>query len=127
MRTWVLRIRAADGPIFAALAEGRKTIETRAGGPGARSYTAVQPGDTLLFLCGPARLRCRVDRVAVYPSVAALLQHEDAGRIAPWLAAPADLEALYHAFPGYPARIARYGLVALEVTRLLEPPYPEGS
>ena len=47
MRTWVLRIRAVDRPIFDALVDGRKTIETRAGSPGARSYTAVQPGDTL--------------------------------------------------------------------------------
>ena len=115
MRTWVLRIRAADRPIFDALVDGRKTIETRAGSPGARSYTRVQPGDTLLFLCGPARLRRTVARVAIYPSPAALAVHEDVRRVMPWLADAADLAAVYESFPGYPKRISRHGLVAMEL------------
>jgi ASC-1-like (ASCH) protein len=115
MRTWVLRIRTADRPIFDALADGRKTIETRAGSPGARSYTRVQPGDTLLFLCGPARLRRTVTRVAIYPSAAALAAHEDVRRVLPWLIGAADLAALYESFPGYSERIACHGLVAMEL------------
>jgi ASC-1-like (ASCH) protein len=115
MRTWVLRIRAADRPIFDALVDGRKTIETRAGSPGARSYTGVQPGDTLLFLCGPARLRRTVTRVAIYPSVAALAAHEDHRRVMPWLAHAAEMAAVYESFPGYTERIARHGLVAMEL------------
>jgi ASC-1-like (ASCH) protein len=120
VRTWVLRIRAADRPIFDALVDGRKTIETRAGSSGARSYTHVQPGDTLLFLCGPARLRRTVTRVAIYPSVAALAAHEEAGRVLPWLTSAADLAALYQSFPGYLERIARHGLVAMELAPPLE-------
>ena len=77
--------------------------------------SAARPGDTILFLCGPARLRRRVLRVARYPSVAALLAGEDFRRIAPWLADPADLATLYAGFAGYPERIARYGLVALDL------------
>jgi ASC-1-like (ASCH) protein len=115
MRTWVLRIRAADRPIFDALVDGRKTIETRAGSPGARSYNPGQPGDTLLFLCGPARLRRTVTRVAIYPSPEALAAHEDVRRVLPWLTSAADLAALYESFPGYPERIARHGLVAMEL------------
>jgi len=114
-RTWTLRIRAADAPIFRALATGEKAIETRAGSAAARSVATARPGDILLFLCGPERLRRRVLRVARYPSVDALLAGEDFRRIAPWLADPADLAALYAGFAGYPQRIARYGLVALEL------------
>ena len=120
MRTWVLRIRAADRPIFDALVDGRKTIETRAGATGARSYTRAQPGDTLLFLCGPARLRRTVTRVAIYPSPAALAADEDVRRVLPWITSAADLAALYESFPGYPARIARHGLVAMELAPAAE-------
>ena len=121
MRTWVLRIRAADARIFEALAGGQKAVETRAGSASSRSYTHVAPGDTILFLCGSRRLRRQVGRVAIYPSVEALIAHEDFRRIAPWLATAADLDALYASFPGYPQRIARYGLVAME----LAPPAQE--
>jgi hypothetical protein len=114
MRTWVLRIRTADRPIFDALVDGRKTIETRARSPAARTYNPVPPADTLLFLCGPARLRRTVARVAIYPSPAALAAHEDVRRVMPWLA-DADLAAVYESFPGYPERIARHGLVAMEL------------
>jgi hypothetical protein len=114
-RTWTLRIRAADERIFRALAGGEKAIETRAGSLSPRGVSAARPGDTVLFLCGPARLRRRVVRVARYPSVAALLAGEDSRRIAPWLADPLDLAALYAGFAGYSERIARYGLVALEL------------
>ncbi len=113
MRTWVLRIRAADRAVFAALVDGRKRVETRAGSASPRGYRDVQPGDTLLFLCGPQRLRRVVTRVTIYPSVEALLAAEDYRTILPNARGPADVASLYAAIPGYPERIARYGLVAL--------------
>ena len=68
-----------------------------------------------MFLCGPARLRRTVTRVAIYPSVAALAAHEDYRRVMPWLASAAEMAAVYESFPGYPGRIARHGLVAMEL------------
>jgi len=115
MRTWVLRIRAVDRHIFAALASGSKTLETRAGSAGPRGYRAVQPGDTLLFLCGPDRLRRQVMRVAWYPSVTALLAGEDALGIMPWAADRTAITQIYAGFRDYPARIAAHGIVALEL------------
>ena len=115
MRTWVLRIRAADQAVFAALVDGRKRVETRAGSAAPRGYRHVQPGDTLLFLCGAQRLRRVVTRVTIYPSVEALLAAEDYRAILPDARSPADVAALYTGIPGYPERIARYGLIAMEL------------
>ncbi|MGN6758489.1 MAG: hypothetical protein ACTHMJ_19100, partial [Thermomicrobiales bacterium] len=63
MRTWVLRIRAADRLIFDALSDGRKTIETRARSPRARANNQLQPRDTQQLHFGPAPHRRTVNRV----------------------------------------------------------------
>lgn len=85
---------------------GQKTLEVRAGYP---NILRLRPGSRLL-LNGqhPARVR----RIAVYPDFAALVQAEDAARIAPGMT-PDELLAVLRAL--YPPDKEARGAVALEI------------
>lgn len=115
MRTWHLPIRGVDKRVFLALKNGKKTTETRAlnDPKSSRYYGAIRAGDILLFACGRSRLKRRVRRVRTYRTIAALIRREPFRNIMPWAKTREDLARSYDAYPDYPRRIRRYGLIAL--------------
>ncbi|MFH1162208.1 MAG: hypothetical protein V1696_02955 [Candidatus Jorgensenbacteria bacterium] len=115
--TWRLPIRVADKHVFLALKRGAKRLETRAlnDPKSSRYYGNIAKGDTLLFTCGKSRLRRDVARVARYRSVRALFAREPFSKIAPWAESKAEAARMYDIFPGYRARIKKYGVVLFEL------------
>ncbi len=99
---------------YAAMQRGEKTVEMRLYDDKRR---AVQTGDIIRFTCPGftgESLNARVDAVRVFPDFAALYAAYDKralGYAVGALADPRDMERYYS-----PARIARYGVVALEIT-----------
>lgn len=91
---------------LAQILAGQKTIEVRVGYP---NILRLHPGSPLrLNDAHPARVR----RIAVYPDFAALVQAEDAARIAPGMTRDELLAALRALYP--PEKEA-LGAVALEI------------
>ena len=99
---------------YAAMQRGDKTVEMRLYDDKRR---AVQVGDTIRFTCPGftgESLNVRVDAVRVFPDFASLYAAYDAralGYGAGAAADPRDMEKYYS-----PTRIARCGVVALEIT-----------
>jgi len=71
MKTWILRIRAENRIIFNQIKSGRKKVETRAFGftKTGKNFGSVQKGDTLLFMCGRARLRKKVKKIKKFRTI----------------------------------------------------------
>jgi len=93
-------------PYLAQILAGQKTVEVRVGYP---NILRLKPGSRLLLNdVHPARVR----RIAVYPDFPALIQAEDAWRIAPEMTPAELLQALRSLYP--PEKEA-LGAVALEI------------
>ncbi len=107
-----LVFRAVDRAIFDAIMSGRKKVETRAAGP---KYRDIKAGDVVILVCGGETKELRVKRATRFPSVASMLQTYRVKDIAPDFSTAAELEALYASFPGYAEKIAKAGLIALEL------------
>jgi ASC-1-like (ASCH) protein len=96
---------------LAQILAGQKTVEVRVGYP---NILRLGPGSRLLLNdAHPARVR----RMAVYPDFAALIQAEDAARIAPEMT-PAQLLQALHSL--YPPEKEALGAVALEIELTVE-------
>jgi len=107
-----LRFREENREIFEAIRTGRKTVETRAA---TERYQNIQPGDTLILVCGKDQCTKQVLAVKIFKSITALLQQYQVQQIHPKLKTEEELKELYYSFPGYQAKIAQYGLVAMEL------------
>jgi ASC-1-like (ASCH) protein len=105
-------IRAVDRRVFEALRDGTKKVETRAGSP---RYQHVAAGDTAIFDCGEDRITKKIVAVRQFPDVHALVDHYGVQAITPWLETEQEQTQMYHSFPGHRERIARYGLIAMEL------------
>lgn len=107
-----LTIRAQDRAIFDDLTTGRKTVETRAATP---KYQAVQPGDTLTFVCGSDLLTKKVASAQRFADVDELFRYIPFRRILP---AAANAEAAKQAilkFPGNREKITSFGIMAFNL------------
>lgn len=109
----VLRFRAANKDIFAAIRSGNKKIETRAA---SLSYLAIKKGDTLKFVCGKRSFARRVKKATRFRSVTALLRRYRFSAINPFVRSEKELRAMYTGFPGYKERL-KQGIIAFELER----------
>ena len=109
MKKFVLRFRAQDRAIFNALKSGQKRVETRAA---TERFRRVKVGDKLIFICGQDRFEKEVRAVSHFPSIEAMLHEVGFRQIAPWLNSAEELVSLYQSFPGYPEKIAKFGILA---------------
>ncbi|MBW3538100.1 hypothetical protein KY386_01245 [Candidatus Parcubacteria bacterium] len=107
MKKVVVRFRAADRPVFDAIKNGDKTVETRAATP---RYRGVQVSDVLVMLCGADRLEKRVTSVHHFKDVSALLDEVDWRKIAPEVGSREAMLASYERW--YGGKIDQLGLVA---------------
>ncbi len=112
MRTYVLRVRAADVDIFNAIRLGKKPVETRAF---TVRYKNAAAGDRLRFMCQGKQFVRDIKRVRVVKSPKALLKYYRVQDIAPHLKTAQELENLYYKFPGYREKIKKCGIVAFEL------------
>lgn len=111
-KRWVLNFRAVDREKFLDVAEGRKTVETRAAGG---RFDAIAVGDVLEFRCGKERLEKTVASVSRFKSVAELLVVVPRMSVMPWTKNEAEVVETYHGFPGYDEKISKHGLLVFEL------------
>lgn len=109
MKKITLKIRQQDKNIFDWIVRGEKTIETRAA---TKKYKDIGKGDTLIFACGLDRLEKTVIEVNWFRDIVALAQKCDIKKINPAADNLDDLVKMYSDFPGYPEKIAKYGIIA---------------
>lgn len=110
MKRHVLNIRAVDRINFDQIAEGKKTIETRAATP---RYNGIEAGDELELRCGTDRITRRVLAVQHYDSVESIFQSADFSSVMPGVETLDDAKAAYYSYSGYEDKINRYGLIAM--------------
>lgn len=106
----VLRFRAADRRIFDALKSGVKRVETRAA---TTKYAGVVPGDELVLVCGRDNFRKPINLVRYYATIEEMLREIPYQEIMPWARSVQEVNQTYAGFPGYPAKIKQFGIVAL--------------
>lgn len=111
-KTWTLRFSAKDIEDFQALADGRKTVETRAATP---KYLKVAKGDTLVIVCGTKKLARTVKRVRTFTSLAALFKAVPFRKIMPHAATPAEARKIYYGYPGYREKLKKFGVIAFDI------------
>lgn len=92
--------------------DGKKKIETRAGGP---KYKDIKEGDIVVFDCGDEKLTKRVIRVRRFRTKKEMLKAYTVNQIDPMVSAAEELMKMYDSFPGYKERIKKYGLIAFEL------------
>ena len=110
----LLRFRKEDHDIFAAIRDGRKRVETCAA---TVKYARLEPGETLAFACDGERFERTIAAVSHFASVDALLEGYTPAQLHPGITTAEEVRAMYRGFPGYDAKIARYGIVAIELSR----------
>ena len=108
----ILRFRAQDKEIFNAIKDGRKTVETRAG---TVKYQKVQAGDSVVCVCGKEKLEKEIAAFAIFKTPEALAKKYKVQNIHPAAASLEDLLKMWHSFPGYQEKIAKFGIAAFEL------------
>lgn len=110
-KTHTLKFRAANRDIFEVIRIGKKRVETRAASV---RYRHIKSGDIIEFVCGKSRFQKTVKRVTIFKSVSAMLKKYKVTDIMPKITSAKDLEDTYKSFPGYPEKIKKFGIIALE-------------
>jgi len=105
-------IRQSDRKVYEALRDGTKKIETRAAGP---LYRGIRVNDEAIFDCGSDRLTKKIVEVQMFPDVYSLLKKYKVQEIIPWFTTAEELTELYYSFPGCRERIAKQGIIAMEL------------
>lgn len=104
-----LVFRASDRAEFQTIADGRKTIETRAATP---KYRKVAVGDELVIRCGTEEVTRVVKRVEIYFSIDELLAGVGLNNVMPLVENVEQAKQEWYSYPGYRDKIAQHGLVA---------------
>jgi ASC-1-like (ASCH) protein len=112
MKTWVLRFRKIDKSTFDAIANGTKSIETRAA---TIKYKNISQGDVLIFRCSKEEFEKQVKKVHHFSSIEELLNHIAIKKIMPTIETINEARKIYYSFPGYEQKITENGLIALEL------------
>ncbi|UZE92967.1 MAG: hypothetical protein IB617_02300 [Candidatus Nealsonbacteria bacterium] len=112
MKKYLLRIRKIDKFFFDTLRQGSKTIETRAA---TDKFLNIKKGDTLVFVCGKQRLEKRVKKVSYFKTIDRMLKKLNLKKIMPFVSSIEEAKRIYYSFPNYNKKIAKFGLVAIEL------------
>lgn len=105
---------------FEMLRDGRKSIETRAGGKG---YEKIQPGELVTFSCDGEIFEKTVSKVVHFASLDALLEEYKPTDINPITKSKKEVIGMYYGFPGYVERIEKFGIIVLEFLGKTAKPY----
>ena len=107
-------IRNVDGDVFRALKDGSKRVEVRAGGP---KYNDIAEGDVAVFIYGDESVERLVEKIRRFGSLDELLGEYSVRLLTPWVDSKEDYIRRMNGFPGYPERIAEFGLIVLELEK----------
>lgn len=108
----ILRFRAANKDLFEAIKKGTKKVETRAA---TVKYKNIKTGDTIDFICGKERFQKTVKRATIFKNISVMLKKYKFTDIMPGASSVKSLEDVYKSFPGYPEKIKKFGIIALEL------------
>jgi ASC-1-like (ASCH) protein len=72
-------------------------------------------GDTLVFVCGKARLEKKIKKVALFPTIGAVLKAVPRKKLMPSKASDAEVRKAYYSYPGYREKIAKHGIIAFYI------------
>ena len=113
MKKHIIKFRATDKAEFQTIIDGRKTVETRAN---TVKYQNYEVGDILVIKCGSESVEKTINKIEHYVSVEALIKSIGLKNVMPLFEGNTkDAEAIWNSFPGYKAKIAKYGLVAFYI------------
>lgn len=112
MKKVVLRFRAVDQDIFEAIKNGTKKVETRAA---TEKFSSLVVGDMLVLTCGGGRFEKRISKATHFNSLGELFDTYEVGEVLPAADSLEEARKIYHSFPGYEAKIKKYGIMALEL------------
>ena len=88
---------------------GKKSLETRAGGP---KYIDIKAGDTIVFSCLGKKFSKKVIKVINFKTVSAMLKKYKPNEINPTITTAKELQSSYDSFPGYKERLKEFGILA---------------
>lgn len=107
-----LVFREVNRNTFEAIRDGKKKIETRAGGKG---YEEIRKGDYIELVCGDDKFLRKVAEVEKFFNVAGLLAKYGPEEINPACSSAEEIERIYLSFPDYCERVKKYGLIAFQL------------
>ena len=107
-------MRKTDRFVFNVIKRGEKTVETRAA---TERYRKIQPGDTLVFVCGKEKIEREVDGVRHFVSINDMVKEIDFKKIMPFCENIEEMKKIYYSFPGYKEKIKNIGLLAFDLNR----------
>lgn len=113
MKKTVLRFREVDRAIFMAVKNGDKTVETRAA---TVKFKDLKNGDQLILICGKDKIEKTVRKSKIFKSVDELLASIDFKKIMTTASSAEEAKRVYDSFPGYQEKIAKFGIIALELS-----------
>ncbi|MBM3271782.1 hypothetical protein FJY94_00625 [Candidatus Kaiserbacteria bacterium] len=112
MKTHHLEFREVDRVRFEEVRSGLKGIETRAA---TDKYRAMEEGDVITCTCGQDSFSKRIVRKWHWRTIEAMLAEVPLQRIMPDVHSLEQARARYATYPGYPEKIATYGIVGFEL------------
>jgi ASC-1-like (ASCH) protein len=104
--------REVDRGKYNEVVQGLKTIETRAA---TIKFKDITVGDKLKFVCGKDAFEKSITGVKHYSSIDEMLAELPYKKILPSAKNRADVYKIYWGFPGYKAKIEKYGLMVFKL------------
>lgn len=114
-----LRFNLEHRGTFNSIRTGKKRVETRAA---TIRYKNIESRDRITFVCGAVRFSRTVSKASFFRTPAALLKKYAPQDIRPGVTSKKEMIAIWHSFPNYKEKIAKYGLVALELQQPVKKP-----
>ena len=109
MKVYRIALRENDRDIFNEIANGLKTIETRAA---TIKYKNIKAGDKLEIVCGQDFIYKLVTRAERYPTIDMLLSELPLEKILPSALNREEAYKIFNSFSGNREKIAEYGIMA---------------
>lgn len=112
VKTHTLPFAAKDFDIWQLIKDGKKKVETRAGGP---KYQHIKSGDNLVLSCKGKKFKKHIKKVTHFKTLTALFKMYKPETIHPGIGGVKELIAKLNSFTGYKERIKQYGMLAFEL------------
>lgn len=109
MKNYRLVIRKVDRHVFDEIADGRKSIETRAA---TDKYKHVSTGDLLTFTCEGELLTKTVTSVDHYKSIDDMYKLIPVSKVLPSASNVDEAKRIHFSFPGYKEKLEAFGVMA---------------
>ncbi len=113
MKNYRVVFREVDRDKFNEIAEGLKTIETRAA---TVRYQPVKAGDRFTFVCGKDKFIKTIAKVQHFKSLDELFDNLPLQKILPSVKNNDEAKKIYYSFTNYKAKIEKYGILAFTLS-----------